>query len=135
VAVLLLGVAVAASGKCPNGEMSVDGHLVPSAAGPVKVNVKLHTRKGDYEGSAIATSDFSVKVPFFTQSSSFLWFEGRCKNLPSAVVITAEADGRPPAEMSIKFKGNAIESGILEFRLRRRVVIEPSGIRLEDRPD
>jgi len=115
--------------------MTVDGRLAPDVNGPVKVNVTLHTPKGDYEQTATATSNFAITIRFDTWTSFSVWRGERCKNLPSLVVITANAAGTPPNEVRVKFKGNAFDSGILQFRLRREVVIDQSGIRLRDRPE
>jgi len=102
---------------------------------PVTVSVSLQTPKGSYEGSATTQSSFVVEVPFSTFSSySPLWGH-RCTNLPTVVVIAVHVGGKQLGELKVKFKGNAIPSGLAKYRLRSEVVIDSSGVRLEGQPD
>lgn len=124
---LLAVLSIPAAAKCVNGEVTVKGPITPAVEEPVTITVSLQTPKGNYEGSADGMSDFQVTVPFSKWSSFSIWGGERCKNLPKAVLITAQAKGKLPGEMRLKFKGNAILSGPVQYRLGGKVAIDAEG--------
>jgi hypothetical protein len=96
------------------------------------VIVSMETPKVTFTKKAAVTQPaFTIEAPFSSWSSfSLLWGE-RCKNRPTTVIITAERNGKALGVSKLDFKRNTIPSGLLEYTLRRKAVIDASGIQLQ----
>jgi hypothetical protein len=130
----LLVLATPAMAKCVPGVLIVRGDIAVPLDGPITVTVDVETPKGTYEETAhITQPGFTIHAGFSRWSGYSLLFLGgdRCRNHPSRVVITAERNGKALGVRNLDFKRNTIPSGLGEYTLGSKVVIDAAGIRLQ----
>jgi hypothetical protein len=122
--VLIFNVTVAA--KCPTGTVTVRGKVenLPSTATGAAASVVVETAKGNVSKTGVLSAgEFTVEVPFSTQSSSFLG-EDRCHTVPKFVEITIVAAGKVYVRKRIKFKDNFEMYSSFLYRLKQELSID-----------
>jgi hypothetical protein len=122
--VLIFNVTVAA--KCPTGTVTVRGKVenLPSTATGAEASVVVETGRGDVSKSGVLSAgEFTVEVPFSTQSSSFLG-EDRCHTVPKFVEVTIVAAGKVYVRKRINFKDNFETYSSYLYRLKQDFSID-----------
>jgi hypothetical protein len=124
---LILTVSIGALAQCPMGAVKVYGRVDNVTAAATEISVTLETPQGKKSMSApVSSGEFSIDVPFGTQSSSYfpLWGH-RCNNLPKLVDVTAKAADQVLSTTKLSLKDDfALESPFV-YRLKHELVLRP----------
>jgi hypothetical protein len=114
------------SAKCPTGSVTVRGKVenLPSTAMRAEASVVVETAKGNVSKTRVLSAgEFTVEVPFSTQSSSFLG-DDRCHTVPKFVEITIFAAGKVYVRKRINFKDNFEMYSSYLYRLKQNLSID-----------
>lgn len=121
-----LTVSATISAKCPTGSVGVHGRVdnLPSTATGVEATVVVESKNGTVSRIvSVSNGEFSVEVPFSTQSSSFLGSD-RCHTVPTFVQVRIVSAGKVYVQKRLNFKDSFEMTKPYEYRLKQQLSLE-----------
>lgn len=127
---LVLMLALGASAKCPNGDVTVVGAVsnLPSGVSGLELVAVVETPKGNSSNRVpVNKRDFTLTVPFSTRSSSFMGGD-RCHNTPTVVEVRIVSPEKVYAHKRLQFKDNFETHGSHLYRVKHELSLDVSEV-------
>lgn len=112
--------------KCPTGKVTVHGRLEnpPSTLAEVEATVIVESRNGTVSRTVSLSSDeFTIEVPFSTQSSSFFGSD-YCHTVPRFVEVKIGSASTVYLQKRIAFKDSFQMTKPYDYRLKHELSMD-----------